>query len=233
MKFVKFFIGLMILPFCVSATRTLAALVQSLQPASINHLPLSFWGLVIGFMLWLFLYVALPRPMRTYVFGHELTHIIWVWLMGGGVRKLNVSKHGGSVHVTKTNFLIALAPYFFPFYTVCTLITYYILSLFFNQSLFEPFWLGCIGLTWSFHLTFTLSMLKERQPDIQEHGRLFSYAVIYLFNVLGISLWIVMVASPSLEEFVVQIQENVVIVLTACAESLLYAWELLRDRIAS
>ncbi len=76
-------------------------------------------------------------------------------------------------------------------------------------------------------------MLKERQPDIQEHGRLFSYAVIYLFNVLGISLWIVMVASPSLEEFVVQIQENVVIVLTACAESLLYAWELLRDRIAS
>ncbi len=220
MRFVKFFIGVLLLPICVSVTLSLAAIVK---PAY-GHTTAPFWALIVGFSLWLFLYFALPRPTRTYVLGHELTHALWAWLMGGGVRKLKVSNKGGSVHVTKTNFLITLAPYFFPFYTICVLALYGLISMFFDQRVYEPFWLGCVGLTWSFHLTFTIDMLRQHQPDVQEHGRLFSYAVIYILNVLGIAFWVVMVASPTLEDFVAQLQADYLSTYMGCRDLAVSAW---------
>ncbi|MFH0881198.1 MAG: hypothetical protein V2A34_15915, partial [Lentisphaerota bacterium] len=129
-------------------------------------------------------------------------HALWAALMGAKVSALKVSKKGGSVRLSKKNFLITLAPYFFPLYTVLVMAGYFILNLFFDLRLYEPFWLGLVGFTWGFHLTFTVTTLMEHQPDIHENGRLFSYAVIYLLNILGIGLWIVMVASPTLEIFV-------------------------------
>ncbi|NKB22953.1 MAG: hypothetical protein GKR87_00855 [Kiritimatiellae bacterium] len=88
---------------------------------------------------------------------------------------IKMPKEEGYVEVSKKNVLITLAPYFFPFYTVCTMVAYGLLSLFWDMALYEPFWLGLTGLTWSFHLTFTLSTLQTHQPNIQEHGRIFSY----------------------------------------------------------
>lgn len=58
-----------------------------------------------------------------------------------------------------------------------------------------------MGFTWAFHLTFTIHMLAQRQPDVQEHGRIFSYAVIYLMNVLLIGVWMAVVGSPRLGTF--------------------------------
>ena len=119
-------------------------------------------------------------------------------MMGARVSRLRVAKSGGSVTLSKTNVLIGLAPYFFPFYTMCTIAAHAALSLFMDMAAYEPFWLALIGLTWAFHLTFTATTLMQHQPDIAEHGRVFSYALIYLLNVAGISLWIVAVASPTL-----------------------------------
>ena len=56
--------------------------------------------------------------MWIYVLGHELTHALWTWLFGGKVKKMKVSSSGGHVVISKTNFFIALAPYFFPLYAV-------------------------------------------------------------------------------------------------------------------
>ncbi|MBW7909645.1 MAG: hypothetical protein H3C50_12150, partial [Kiritimatiellae bacterium] len=50
-------------------------------------------------------------------------------------------------------------------------------------------------------ITFTISMLTIRQPDVQEHGRLFSYAIIILLNTLGLGCWIVAVAHPTLHDY--------------------------------
>ena len=193
--------GVILLPFCVAVTKTLVALLQSIQPMSYSSLPLSVWSLFIGFFLWVFLFFCLPRPTRTYVLAHELTHALWGWVMGAKIKRLRVSKNGGSVTLTKNNFLIALAPYFFPLYTALAILAYYILSIFFDLRTYEPFWLGLVGLTWGFHLTFTITTLLRRQPDIRENGRLFSYALIYFMNALGICLWVVMVASSTLEFF--------------------------------
>ncbi len=60
----------------------------------------------------------LPKPMRVYVFGHELTHAIWTWLFGGRVKRFKATSTGGHVVDHEEQFLITLAPYFFPLYVV-------------------------------------------------------------------------------------------------------------------
>lgn len=212
----KVLFGIVLLPFCFAASRTLWALVAGLQPPSWSRLPLAMWALAGGFLFWLVVYACLPRMVRTYVLAHELTHALWAWLMGARVSKLRVSRKGGSVQLSKKNFIITLAPYFFPLYTVLIILGYMVLSLFFDLRAYEPLWLGLVGFTWGFHLTFTVSTLMTHQPDIQENGRLFSYAVIYLMNVLGICLWIVMVASPTLEQAAAQWGRDVLVVGQSC-----------------
>jgi len=198
-----------------------------------SHIPVAFWGLSSGFVLWIILYFSLPRPTRTYVLGHELTHVIWTWLWGGRASDLRVSGKGGSVKVTANPFPVTLAPYFFPFYTFCVLIIYAICAIFFDQSTYVPFWLGLVGLTWAFHLTFTISMLKEHQPDVQQHGRLFSYTIIYLLNIIGIGLWIVAVARPDFETFLLQFRADMVFTWSQCILGLQALWRLITQLLQS
>ena len=137
----KLIFGVLLLPFCVAVTQTLTALLQSIQPMSYSSLPLSVWGLFIGFFLWVFLFFCLPRPTRSYVLAHELTHALWGWVMGANIKRLRVSKDGGSVTLTKSNFLVALAPYFFPLYTVLVIaiaLVYLVMAIQF-ESFLHPF----------------------------------------------------------------------------------------------
>ncbi len=196
----KWLIGLLLLPVCVSATAALGQLVMGTVTAP-GDWPLSTRALFAGFLLWIVLYLCLPRPARAYVLAHELTHALWGWMFGAEIKGLKVTKKGGHVKLTKNNFLITLAPYFCPFYTLCVVLLYLVLTFFVDMTGYEPLWLGWIGLTWGFHLTFTLSALALHQPDIRMHGRLFSYSVIYLCNVLGIVLWVVTVSTPSWTEY--------------------------------
>ena len=52
-----------------------------------------------------------------------------------------------------------------------------------------------IGFTWCFHVYFTLQALFQRQPDVLEYGRLFSWAFIWIANLLGI-LAVLCAATP-------------------------------------
>jgi hypothetical protein len=201
MRAVKFLIGILLLPPCYVAARTLGDLMMTLRPNSLQEVSFEAWSLLGGFGFWLVFWFAMPKPVRAYVLGHELTHALWALLMGARVSRLKVSGRGGSVQLTKTNFLITLAPYFFPFYTVCVILGYGIVLLFVDLGLYQPFWLALIGLSWGFHATFTVTALLQRQTDIEANGHLFSYAIIFLFNVLGLCLWIVIVASPTGEQF--------------------------------
>lgn len=202
-------LGLLLIPFCIAATQALIALLQMIQPSSYAAIPRSGWALAIGVGLWLCLYFAMPRPVRTYVFAHELTHALWGYLMGASVSRMKLSKSGGSVVLSKNNIFITLAPYFFPFYTIIVIGGYYALSLFVDLSSYELFWLALVGLTWGFHATFTISTLMQHQSDIREYGHVLSYAIIYMFNVLGIGLWVVIVSSAGLEQFVTALVDAV------------------------
>jgi hypothetical protein len=210
MKLIKFIAGILLLPVCMAISKTVWALLMAIHPESQWMLPAPAIALLAGLLLWLVLYYTLPRPVRSYILAHELTHALWGALMGASIHSIDVKQDHGSVTLSKNNFIITLAPYFFPLYTVLTLMLYYGLGIFFDVEKYDLFWLGAIGLTWGFHLTFTISALMQHQTDIQEHGGLFSYAVIYLFNVLGICTWIVMVSPVTLETLVTLLHSNTV-----------------------
>lgn len=199
-KFLKLLIGLSLLPACWAVSTATYTLYQISGEAVPPH-GFEAWALPVGFVLWVVLYFLLPRPTRTYVLGHELTHALWALIMGGRVGNLKIDKSGGHVELSKTNFVITLAPYFFPFYTFLVLASYYLAGIWLEVELYKGWWLGAVGFTWAFHITFTLHMLAERQPDIQEHGRIFSYTVIYIMNALAIGIWMVMVGPPRLQTY--------------------------------
>src|SRR5438552_11557443 len=138
--------------------------------------------MLAGGACWLVIYLMLPKPMRVYVFGHELTHALWTWLFGGEVKKFNATANGGYVIVTKTNFLVALAPYFFPVY-VCGLAVIFLTSdWLWNWEAYRPYFHLLIGAAYAFHITLTWHVVQTRQTDITSQGYLFSAVIIWLGN---------------------------------------------------
>ena len=154
-----------------------------------------FWFFSLGAVLWLIAFFGLPRPIVLYVFGHELTHALWVWLMGGRVSRFQVGREGGHILTDKNNFWIALAPYFFPLYSILVIALYGVLSLFVNVQPYGRLLYALIGVTWAFHFTFTCWMIPKNQTDLSDHGTFFSLVVIYLINLLLLSVMLV-IASP-------------------------------------
>jgi hypothetical protein len=121
--------------------------------------------------------------MWIYVFGHELTHALWTWLFGGQVKKMKVTAKGGHVVISKTNFVIALAPYFFPLYVVMIIFIFVIGHLIWDWKSYLVYFHLLIGAAYAFHLTLTFHVLQTQQSDITSQGYLFSAVVIFLGNV--------------------------------------------------
>jgi hypothetical protein len=51
-------------------------------------------------------------------------------------------------------------------------------------------------------VTFTVTTLLQRQSDVEECGHLFSYGLVFLLNVLGVGLWVVLISAVSLEQMI-------------------------------
>jgi len=199
-KFFKMCVGIGLIPLSWSVSVATWQLALPLVSAPSTH-SIDPWALPIGFIVWIAFFFFLPRPIRTYVLAHELTHALSALMMGAKVGKIKVGKEGGHVEVSKSNFIITLAPYFFPFYTFVVIALYYLLGIWFSVENYRLFWLGMIGFTWGFHLTFTIQMLTQRQPDIQEHGFIFSFVIIYLINFLLIGSWIATIGKPTFKMY--------------------------------
>ncbi len=160
-----------------------------------------FWFFALGAVLWVLAFFGSiwvcgePRPLRAYVFGHELTHAIWVWLMGGRVSEFKFSRSGGFILTNKHNVWIALAPYFYPIYSVAVVMVYGVASAFYDLAALTPVLFGLIGLTWAFHLSFTVWMIPKGQSDLTQFGTFYSLVIIYGMNLALLSGLLVM-ASP-------------------------------------
>jgi hypothetical protein len=191
-RWVKFIFAIFLLPVCAILTQTFftafarAAVAQRLWTGE------EFWFFSLGALLWLIAFFGLPRPVLVYVFGHELTHALWVWLMGGRVSRFRVTRDGGHIVTSRSNFWIALAPYFFPIYSILAIGIYGVASLFANTQPYGRLLYAVIGVTWAFHFTFTCWMVPKSQTDLTEHGTFFSLAVIYLMNLILLSVMLVL-----------------------------------------
>ncbi len=177
-KWIKFIIAILLLPVCAGAAMALGRVLRASYGADTVWVPF-----LAGAACWLVIFLLLPRPMWIYVFGHELTHVLWAWLFGGRVKKMKVTSEGGHVVVSKTNFLIVLAPYFFPLYAVLVILVFAIGHWIWDwRSYFVWFHLA-VGAAYAFHVTLTWQALKTRQTDITSQGYLFSAVIIFLGNV--------------------------------------------------
>lgn len=148
------------------------------------------------------------RSLYLYVFGHELTHVIFIFLCGGKVfGDIRVSAKGGHVVTNKSNWLISLSPYFVPFYTVLVIIVFalasplvdlshqYRIGVFDLQPLYILYTL--VGFTWTLHICYTVSMVTRDQPDLETNGKVLSLLVIYLVN-SGVVMALLAAASGTL-----------------------------------
>lgn len=185
-KWVKMMIALALLPLCIGAAQALWMVIQHSGSADTTWVPL-----LAGAGCWIVVYLLLPKPMWIYVLGHELTHAVWTWVCGGQVKRLKATSEGGHVLTTKSNFAIALAPYFFPFYAVLVVLVFLVGDLIWSwRGVYLPWFHFFLGAAYAFHLTLTFEILKVRQTDITSQGYLFSSVVIFLGNALVLILGI-------------------------------------------
>jgi hypothetical protein len=196
-RWVKFVVALFLIPPAWVLTQTFftgfarAAVRENFWATE------EFWFFGIGVIIWLVAFFGLPRPMWIYVFGHELTHAIWVFLMGGRVSQMRVTPRGGHVLSDRINTWIALAPYFFPIYSLLIIGAYGLAGLLWDMAPLRPVLYMLIGASWSFHIAFTLWMIPKGQSDLAYGGTFYSLVIIYLLN-LGVLSVFLIAASPGI-----------------------------------
>ena len=208
-RWVKFVVALFLVPICAILSQTFFTVFTRATVSQRLWAGEEFWFFSLGAVLWLIAFFGLPRPLLVYVFGHELTHALWVLLMGGRVSQFRVGRDGGHIVTDRNNFWIALAPYFFPLYSILALGIYGVLSLFVEVQPYGRLLYAVIGATWAFHLTFTCWMIPKSQTDLTANGTFFSLVFIYLVNLLLLSALLVVASTQiTFADFGAEIGEN-------------------------
>jgi hypothetical protein len=194
-KWVKMLVGILLLPVCVGTAKAVwLVLGQTTGGADRVWLPM-----LAGAACWIVVFLLLPKPMWAYVFGHELTHAVWTWIFGGSVKKFKAGSEGGHVVSTKSNFLIVLAPYFFPLYAVLLVLVFVVFILVGAwHRAYVPWFHLLLGAAYAFHLTLTWHILRTRQADITSQGYIFSAAVIFLGNAFVLLIGVPLLTRHSL-----------------------------------
>ena len=196
---------MLLLPATIVTARALYQMLSGGVDGSFWFSP-AFWHFTLGAVLAGGWFLGLPRPVWLYVWGHEMTHAICVLLCGGTVRDFKVDSTGGHVMTDRNNILIALSPYFVPFYSTLVLLAFLICGQFIDMTRHYPLpWGGsfsamyvlfaAIGVTWSFHLCFTIWMIGKDQPDLRINGAFFSFVLILLINLLVLA-GLLIIAAP-------------------------------------
>ena len=212
-RWIKFVAAVLLLPIVWVLSQTFFTAFHRATVEQGFWLTEEFWFFGLGVALWtLWFFGSMwaygePRPLRVYVFGHELTHAVWVWLWSGRVTKFEGWNRDGGYVVTDThNFWIALAPYFYPIYSFAVILAFAVVSMFVDVAdvpatflFLTPLrWLFLLlGATWAFNFTFTLWMIPKGQTDLTYHGTFFSLVIIYLMNVLLLALFLI-IATPKI-----------------------------------
>ena len=189
-NWVRIVIAVGLAPFCVGAVSAVVKVLHATGGAD------TLWVAVLGgAACWLSIYLLLPKPMRLYVVGHELTHVLWTWMFGGRVKRFKATAKGGHVIITKTNFLIVLAPYFFPLYAVLVGAGFILGHLIWDWTPYLVWFHLLVGAAYAFHVTLTWNALQTRQTDITSQGYIFSAVIVFLGNITVLLLGIPLVSS--------------------------------------
>lgn len=178
---IKFVIGVLITPIAVSVTKVFydnILLIRELA-GSLNFF-------LYGIAAYAILHIIFYRPTYLYVLGHEAIHAGVAWLFGRKIKSFKVSEEGGGVGTDKSNIVIELSPYFVPIYAIIITLVYFVIVSSYNIN--GSTFVFLIGFALAFHIISTIEILKIRQPDIVKSGYFFSITMVYILNVVVISV---------------------------------------------
>lgn len=202
---VRVLLAMVLLPVCWVTTWTF---LKQFSHATVERgfwQSSQFWYFAVGALVmlgWFWSRICQPAFLYCYVFGHELTHAAFVKCFGGKVLDINWGSEGGYVTTDKTNWVIALSPYFVPFWSSVVVAFYLIAKLFFEITpLGNLVFYGAMGATWSFHLAWTLWMIPRDQPDLKDNGTFLSLVLIYFGNLVVLIALLCLAAPAPLESF--------------------------------
>lgn len=199
-RLARWMLGALLLPLCGVTSWTF---FTQFSDATLDHgfwkMP-AFWYFATGVLLmtgWFFTGLLRPVFLYLYVLGHELTHILFIWVFRGRVSDWGVSVDGGYVTTDKSNIVIALSPYFIPLWSALGVVVHALLGLAVElPPVSDKILFGWVGFFWAFHLLWTLWMIPRDQPDLKENGRFLSLVIIYLANLLLLAVLLCAVGKP-------------------------------------
>ncbi|HNX90884.1 MAG TPA: hypothetical protein PKG81_03395, partial [Candidatus Omnitrophota bacterium] len=152
-RFLKTVVGILLIPLAIGTSRAFYEQMLLLgNAAQGTHM------LERGIMVYVLFHVVIARPIYLYVVGHECVHVLATWICGGRVERFNISKSGGSVVTSKTNFFIELSPYFVPIYTLLLAPVFLVIrSNIFGHPNFNinDLFIFLVGITLAFHFVMT------------------------------------------------------------------------------
>lgn len=142
-------------------------------------------SLIFGFTGGFIFFIFISKFTPIYIFGHELAHWIFAKVFMKETGKFKVGKDGGAVEIKNPNLWIALAPYFYPTFTVFWIPFWFLFKHFedrFHHSL--SIYFTVLAITWAYHVAMTLYALKFEQSDLKRYGKPLSFSVILFVNMV-------------------------------------------------
>ena len=159
------------------------------HPGIISYLDISrltFYGISCGIFLILHL-AYFKKPLSFWeIFIHEITHVLFAILFFKKVKGFSVSKNNGVTSYTgKTNWLIILAPWFFPLLAWLFLFV----GMFINDQ-YRSFSNHVIAVSLTWHLITLFRSFSIKEKDLQEYGFIFSLFFIISANTANLIFFI-------------------------------------------
>ncbi len=188
MKIIRFFSALLFLFLSFVFFASLTTFFGKLKSSDFDRY-LGFLCGIGAYVILSFVRIAFlhqnSRWLRT--FSHEITHVFFGLLFFHRIHNFFAgdANKGGVVESSGiNNFIISLAPYFFPLFTFILLLFRLMVrdanALFIIDIL--------IGFTYTFHFTTFFQQLHIKQPDLLRHGLFFSLSFILLMNIICIAM---------------------------------------------
>lgn len=175
MKIIKSVFVLILIFFIIGYAKGLIKMI-----VTINIFEPSVVSFISGFLVFIPLWFVWMKKAHFFsTFEHELTHLLVGLIFLKKPESFKVTeREGGSVYLHGHNFLIALAPYFLPTFSILFLPMYYIIN-----SDFHIFFFIILGFLTSYHFFSTKQDLHYKQPDIIRSGKIFSTFFLVFANI--------------------------------------------------
>ncbi len=184
-------LGLLKWPVAVLALISLPALVQVVS--YFHFMQMKFYAFLGGMVAYIAIKIlsSARSNMSMQILAHEFTHIFFALLTFHKVVHihLNMDESGGAMGFKgKGNWLIVIAPYFFPLFLFFLMM----FATFFAAKIPDSFWVnGLFGYFFAYHLESIMIQTHGQQPDFKEVGFLFCWCFLPAANLFT---WLTIVA---------------------------------------